>query len=207
MSLLPHQLELLAPARDADIGIEAINHGADAVYIGGPDFGARYWYMMLVPLIALTVRGVMSLSPTLSPTLSSSQPPSTPSPVLSVHTTQLLSAVVLLSVVSLVAFVPWRSIDKYWHYRGMEAIEEVHHVRDLHVTLLRMLGLDDNKLTFYHGGRFKQRGSSQCRHGGGSISRCRRRGIFGHHRHGTQHRRGRLLQHQCISLPAGSICG
>src|SRR5574343_565832 len=41
MSLLPHQLELLAPARDADIGIEAINHGADAVYIGGPAFGAR----------------------------------------------------------------------------------------------------------------------------------------------------------------------
>ena len=35
------QLELLSPARDADIGIEAINHGADAVYIGGPGFGAR----------------------------------------------------------------------------------------------------------------------------------------------------------------------
>jgi putative protease len=34
-------LELLAPARDADIGIEAVNHGADAVYIGGPGFGAR----------------------------------------------------------------------------------------------------------------------------------------------------------------------
>ena len=41
MSLAPHQLELLSPARDADIGIEAINHGADAVYIGGPAFGAR----------------------------------------------------------------------------------------------------------------------------------------------------------------------
>lgn len=41
MSLLNHQLELLAPARDADIGIEAVNHGADAVYIGGPGFGAR----------------------------------------------------------------------------------------------------------------------------------------------------------------------
>ncbi|MDP3866596.1 MAG: U32 family peptidase [Rhodoferax sp.] len=41
MSLLPHQLELLAPARDAAIGIEAVNHGADAVYIGGPSFGAR----------------------------------------------------------------------------------------------------------------------------------------------------------------------
>lgn len=41
MSLLPHQLELLAPARDADIGIQAVLHGADAVYIGGPSFGAR----------------------------------------------------------------------------------------------------------------------------------------------------------------------
>jgi 23S rRNA 5-hydroxycytidine C2501 synthase len=39
--MLSHQLELLSPARDADIGIEAINHGADAIYIGGPSFGAR----------------------------------------------------------------------------------------------------------------------------------------------------------------------
>ena len=36
-----HTLELLAPAKTADIGIEAVNHGADAVYIGGPSFGAR----------------------------------------------------------------------------------------------------------------------------------------------------------------------
>ena len=42
MSLPAHQLELLAPARTADIGREAILHGADAVYIGGPSFGARY---------------------------------------------------------------------------------------------------------------------------------------------------------------------
>lgn len=34
-------LELLAPAKDADYGIEAINHGADAIYIGAPQFGAR----------------------------------------------------------------------------------------------------------------------------------------------------------------------
>lgn len=34
-------LELLAPARTADIGIAAIRCGADAVYIGGPHFGAR----------------------------------------------------------------------------------------------------------------------------------------------------------------------
>lgn len=36
-----HQLELLAPAKNAEFGCEAINHGADAVYIGGPSFGAR----------------------------------------------------------------------------------------------------------------------------------------------------------------------
>jgi collagenase-like PrtC family protease len=41
MSLARHEIELLAPARTVEIGIEAINHGADAVYIGGPSFGAR----------------------------------------------------------------------------------------------------------------------------------------------------------------------
>ena len=35
------RLELLAPARNADIGIAAIDCGADAVYIAGPAFGAR----------------------------------------------------------------------------------------------------------------------------------------------------------------------
>lgn len=34
-------LELLAPARNADIGIAAIDCGADAVYVAGPEFGAR----------------------------------------------------------------------------------------------------------------------------------------------------------------------
>lgn len=34
-------IELLAPAKNLECGIEAINHGADAVYIGAPRFGAR----------------------------------------------------------------------------------------------------------------------------------------------------------------------
>ncbi|VVQ01603.1 putative protease YdcP [Pseudomonas fluorescens] len=42
MSLPKHQLELLSPARDVSIAREAILHGADAVYIGGPSFGARH---------------------------------------------------------------------------------------------------------------------------------------------------------------------
>ena len=34
-------LELLSPAKNYEQGCEAINHGADAVYIGAPSFGAR----------------------------------------------------------------------------------------------------------------------------------------------------------------------
>lgn len=39
---------------------------------------------------------------------------------------------------------------------GATAVDKVHHIRDVHVTLLHLLGLDDNKLSFYHAGRFKQ---------------------------------------------------
>ncbi|HAT1644440.1 TPA: U32 family peptidase [Raoultella planticola] len=42
MRLHNHHLELLSPARDVGIAREAILHGADAVYIGGPGFGARH---------------------------------------------------------------------------------------------------------------------------------------------------------------------
>ena len=39
---------------------------------------------------------------------------------------------------------------------GQQAVEVVHPIKDLHVTLLHLLGLDDNTLTYFHGGRFKQ---------------------------------------------------
>ena len=39
---------------------------------------------------------------------------------------------------------------------GISAVDVVHPIRDLHVTLLHLLGLDDNKLTYLHGGRYKQ---------------------------------------------------
>ncbi len=35
------KIELLSPAKNLEVGVSAINHGADAVYIGGPGFGAR----------------------------------------------------------------------------------------------------------------------------------------------------------------------
>ena len=34
------KIELLAPAKNLECGIEAVNHGADAVYIGAPLIGA-----------------------------------------------------------------------------------------------------------------------------------------------------------------------
>ena len=39
---------------------------------------------------------------------------------------------------------------------GSKAVDCVHPIRDFHVTLLHLLGLDDNKLTYFHGGRYKQ---------------------------------------------------
>ncbi|WP_392559585.1 peptidase U32 family protein [Orbus mooreae] len=42
MIQLHNQLELLSPAKNLEIAQQAILHGADAVYIGGPSFGARH---------------------------------------------------------------------------------------------------------------------------------------------------------------------
>ena len=39
---------------------------------------------------------------------------------------------------------------------GMTAVEDVHHIRDFRVTLLRLLWLDHNRLTDHHAGRFKR---------------------------------------------------
>ena len=41
MSTVNYKISLLAPARDLEVGIAAIQAGADAVYIGAPEFGAR----------------------------------------------------------------------------------------------------------------------------------------------------------------------
>lgn len=39
---------------------------------------------------------------------------------------------------------------------GSQAVECVHPIRDFHVTLLHLPGLDDSKLRFFHAGREKQ---------------------------------------------------
>ncbi len=39
---------------------------------------------------------------------------------------------------------------------GAKAVEVVHPLKDLHCTILHLLGLDDNRLTYFHEGRYKQ---------------------------------------------------
>ncbi len=91
---------LLAISAFAVIGIHSFYW-----FSGGPDFGARYWYLIIVPCIGLTARGVTRLADLIG----------TPTG----HPRATLGAF-CLTVMALVTFVPWRTLDKYYHYRGMQ---------------------------------------------------------------------------------------
>jgi 4-amino-4-deoxy-L-arabinose transferase-like glycosyltransferase len=75
-------------------------------FSGGPDFGARYWFLMIVPLVALSVRGIQYLENKLD----SRQPG---------DSARVLPIVFLLGVMALINYFPWRAIDKYYHYLNM----------------------------------------------------------------------------------------
>jgi hypothetical protein len=66
-------------------------------FSGGPDFGARYWFLTCFPLIVLSARGLETFG--LTPRVQYG-----------------VSALILSTVVS---YVPWRAVDKYHHYRLM----------------------------------------------------------------------------------------
>jgi hypothetical protein len=74
-------------------------------FSGGPDFGARYWYLVIVPCCALLARGITRLDETRTSAL--------------VPPTAARSVALLLMVSALAVFIPWRSAGKYHHYRGM----------------------------------------------------------------------------------------
>jgi hypothetical protein len=76
-------------------------------YHGGPDFGARYWFLMIVPLIILTLRGAQTLSEKLSSGSSE-------------FDLRVIIAITILCAASLVNYFPWRSLDKYYHYLEMQ---------------------------------------------------------------------------------------
>jgi 4-amino-4-deoxy-L-arabinose transferase-like glycosyltransferase len=77
-------------------------------YSGGPDFGARYWYLMIVPLVALSVRGMQALEQRLA----IHQPPRLAS-------AQVLTAVFICAAAAAVLYIPWRAVDKYHDFWGM----------------------------------------------------------------------------------------
>ena len=78
-------------------------------FSGGPDFGARYWYLMLIPLIGFTARGIKSLDKRV---ISWNKEVRCGGNFASI-------AVIFLCFFSLVNFFPWRSLDKYYHYLNM----------------------------------------------------------------------------------------
>lgn len=75
-------------------------------FSGGPDFGARYWYLMLVPLVALSARGLGALGDRLS------------AAGVADGSRRALAMATVATVSALIGFVPWRAMDKYWHFRG-----------------------------------------------------------------------------------------
>ncbi len=77
-------------------------------FSGGPDFGARYWFLMVVPLVVLTIRGIQTLAYKLDPG------------VQSFAYERILTGVLILNILALINFFPWRSVDKYYQYLNMQ---------------------------------------------------------------------------------------
>jgi len=81
-------------------------------FSGGPDFGARYWDLMSVPLLALTARGIVTLGSTRG---AEGYPSATAE-------TRWLVGATALGIAMVATFLPWRSLDKYHHYLNMQPV-------------------------------------------------------------------------------------
>ncbi len=80
-------------------------------FSGGPDFGARYWYQMILPLVVLTVRGAQDFSARWLQ--AREETPAAGAP----H--RVWALVALASMLGCVNLLPWRALDKYKDYRGV----------------------------------------------------------------------------------------
>lgn len=78
-------------------------------YSGGPDFGARYWYFVIIPCLALAIRGLRLLEHKISSSTVRIQ----------AAESRVTAAVAVLCLGALVNYFPWRTVDKYHHYLGM----------------------------------------------------------------------------------------
>ncbi len=69
---------------------------------GGPDLGARYWYLTILTCVVLTVRGITVVAERLS-----------------VPRARVAAFAVLASVAALGTVLPWRIVTKHYHYRDI----------------------------------------------------------------------------------------
>jgi hypothetical protein len=86
---------------------------------GGPDFGARYWYLILLPAAALSARGLEHMEESFS--------------IGEHERVRVATAVAALCAIAVINYFPWRSLDKYHHYLRMRpdvlALARRHHLQ------------------------------------------------------------------------------
>ncbi len=90
------------------LGVIVFVAGIQSLYwfSGGPDFGARYWYLIIVPCIALTARGLEHLEAMAERSVPGAG-------------RRVMAGAAILVAATILLFVPWRAADKYFHYRSM----------------------------------------------------------------------------------------
>ena len=96
--------------------------GVHSVYwfSGGPDFGARYWYMILIPCIGLSTRGIVVLGGMIEESAHRKEDvPGVGQARAGLVQARVTAAALALAFTASVTFMPWRAIDKYFHYRNM----------------------------------------------------------------------------------------
>lgn len=88
----------------AMLGVIALIVGLHAFYWfgGGPDFAARYWYLVIIPCVALTARAPAALFGGGTPAA-----------------TRATVAMLALTSSALLTWMPWRSVEKYYRFRNM----------------------------------------------------------------------------------------
>ena len=105
-------------------------------FSGGPDFGARYWYLVIVSCAALTARGVVAVGDSLT-----SPAGADGVDAMAGAQTRVTTGALALTLAALLTFVPWRAIDKYYHYRGMRPdVREIDMQRSLGRSLVFIRG-------------------------------------------------------------------
>jgi hypothetical protein len=78
-------------------------------YSGGPDIGPRYWYLMILPLVVFTAKGILLLGDSPWRDKGSNN----------IQSARVSIVIIVLCLFSLVNYLPWRALDKYYHYLEM----------------------------------------------------------------------------------------